>query len=40
MRNRLVHAYHDINYDVVWSTLRDDLPPLIETLKKVLGGRR
>ena len=34
MRNRLVHAYYDINYDVVWQTVKDDLPPLIEALEQ------
>jgi uncharacterized protein with HEPN domain len=36
MRHRLVHAYYDINLDVVWSTLRDDLPPLVEALQALL----
>ena len=26
MRNRLVHAYFDINPDIVWRTVREDLP--------------
>lgn len=30
MRNRLVHAYFDINLDIVWNTVHEDLPPLIE----------
>lgn len=32
MRNRIAHGYFDINLDVVWDTVRDALPPLIETL--------
>lgn len=36
MRNRLIHAYYDINVDVVWSTVKEDLPPLIEQLEKIL----
>ena len=28
MRNRLVHAYFDIDLPSVWSTVRDDLPGL------------
>lgn len=27
MRNRLVHAYFDINLDILWSTVQQDLPP-------------
>ncbi|MDE2817264.1 MAG: DUF86 domain-containing protein [Chloroflexota bacterium] len=34
MRNRLVHAYYDINYDVVWQTVKEDLPSLVETLEQ------
>ena len=36
MRNRLVHAYFDINLDLVWDTVEDDLPPLIAELEKVV----
>lgn len=36
MRNRLVHAYFDINLDLVWDTVVDDLPPLIAELEKVI----
>ncbi len=35
MRHRLVHAYFDINLDIVWRTVRDDLPPLIAELERV-----
>lgn len=33
MRNRVVHEYHRIDYDVVWTTLERDLP----RMKVVLG---
>ena len=36
MRNRLVHAYYDINLNTVWSTVTEDLPPLIASLEKIL----
>ncbi|OGQ53469.1 MAG: hypothetical protein A3J24_02945 [Deltaproteobacteria bacterium RIFCSPLOWO2_02_FULL_53_8] len=35
MRNRLIHAYYDINLETVWSTVKDDLPPLIGFLEEV-----
>ncbi len=35
MRNRLIHGYFDINLDVVWATVTDDLPPLIAELKNI-----
>lgn len=36
MRNRLVHAYFDIDLNAVWDTLIDDLPPLIAALERIL----
>jgi len=34
MRNRLVHAYFDINLDILWKTVIEGLPPIIEELNK------
>ncbi|MGD9096935.1 MAG: DUF86 domain-containing protein [Desulfobacterales bacterium] len=28
MRNRLIHAYFDINLDILWQTVSSDLPEL------------
>ena len=36
-RNRLIHAYFDINLNVLWDTIKDDLPPLVNELEKILG---
>ncbi len=36
MRNHLIHGYFKVNLDQVWSTLQDDLPPLIAELEKIL----
>ena len=36
MRNRLIHAYFDINYRIVWQTVKENLPPLIEQLQSIL----
>lgn len=36
MRNRLIHAYFDIDLDRVWDTIIDDLPPLIAALDVIL----
>jgi uncharacterized protein with HEPN domain len=38
MRNRLIHAYFDVDLDRVWDTVTDDLPPLIVELEKVVGS--
>jgi uncharacterized protein with HEPN domain len=36
MRNRLVHAYFEIDYEVIEKTVKLDLPDLIEILKKLI----
>jgi uncharacterized protein with HEPN domain len=36
MRHRLVHAYFDINLDVLWQTVQDDLPVLIAQIEPLL----
>lgn len=36
MRNHLTHGYFNVDYDQVWSTLQDDLPPLIQQLTAIL----
>ena len=33
MRNRLTHAYFDIDTEVVWNTIIEALPPLIKILR-------
>jgi len=36
MRNRLSHGYFEVNLDVVWQTVKTDLPNLIKALKKII----
>jgi len=36
MRNRLIHAYFDINLDVVWQTVTEDLPSLVTRLEEIV----
>ncbi|KAM3089673.1 DUF86 domain-containing protein [Phormidesmis sp. 146-35] len=38
MRNRLTHAYFDINLDVVWSTVIEDLPNLLIELEAIIDS--
>lgn len=33
MRHRLVHAYFDINLDILWRTVMEDLPVLVRLLE-------
>jgi uncharacterized protein with HEPN domain len=38
MRNRLVHAYFDINRNILWDTVQLALPQLLKQLKAGVGG--
>jgi len=40
MRNRLIHAYFDVDLDRLWDTITDDLPPLVAELEKTLASER
>ena len=40
MRNRLVHVYFDVNLDIVWSTVEEELPELIAELEAALQDNR
>lgn len=34
-RNRLIHGYDYVDYDILWDTITNDLPLLIEELEKI-----
>jgi len=36
MRDRLIHGYFTVDLERVWQTIEYDLPPLKETVKKIL----
>ena len=36
MRHRLVHAYFDIDLDILWRTVQEDLPMLITVLEQAV----
>ncbi len=36
MRNRLVHVYFSVDPTMVWNTIQNDLPPLVEPLQHLL----
>jgi uncharacterized protein with HEPN domain len=33
MRNRLIHGYFDVDSDVVWKTVKEEIPGLLRSLK-------
>ena len=36
MRNRLIHGYDTVNFDILWTIIQEDLPPLIEQLEAIV----
>jgi uncharacterized protein with HEPN domain len=37
LRNRLVHGYDEVDFDILWDIIQLDLPPLIAALSSILG---
>jgi uncharacterized protein with HEPN domain len=33
MRDKLIHAYHGVDLRVVWRTVREDLPEVVEAIR-------
>jgi len=36
LRNRLMHGYGSIDFDVVWQVVTEDLPPRVANLEKII----
>ncbi len=36
MRNRIIHAYNDVDLNIVWEVVHRNLPELIAQLEKIL----
>ncbi len=38
MRNRLIHGYFDVNLDIVWQTVTQELRQLLEAMQKLMSA--
>lgn len=36
IRNRLIHGYDYVDYNILWGTITSDLPPLIAALEAII----
>ena len=36
MRDKLIHHYFGINYDIVWAVITSDIPDLIDKIKTII----
>jgi len=39
LRNRLIHGYNNVDFDIMWDILQDDLPPLAVQLEKIIKNQ-
>lgn len=37
-RNRLIHGYEAIDFDILWNIAKNDIPALIQSLDKILSS--
>ena len=37
MRDRIAHGYETVNFPIIWQTVRDDLPSLLQVLEPILA---
>lgn len=37
MRNRLIHDYNEIDLELVWTTVQEDIPQLLKLFKPLIG---
>lgn len=40
MRDKLIHEYHGVDLEIVWKTVREDVPALLPQIEKVLAEER
>lgn len=38
MRNRLIHAYFNIDYDIVWQALKIEIPKIIPQIEELVNN--
>jgi uncharacterized protein with HEPN domain len=37
IRNKIVHDYREVNLNIIWDTVKNDLPSLKKQVRKLLG---
>ena len=37
LRNRLIHDYDEVDFDILWTIVEDDMPPLVAQLAALLA---
>jgi uncharacterized protein with HEPN domain len=37
LRNRLIHGYDEVDFDILWQIVTQDLPPLVKSLERIVA---
>ncbi len=37
MRDRLIHGYFGVDYELVWDVVQTKVPPLAQEIERILG---
>lgn len=40
LRNRLIHGYDEVDFDILWQIVTTDLPPLIKNLERSVEAKK
>jgi uncharacterized protein with HEPN domain len=38
LRNRLIHGYDSVDFDILWQIVTEDLPPLVVSLERIISS--
>jgi uncharacterized protein with HEPN domain len=38
LRNRLIHGYDEVDFDILWDIVQEDLPVLVVELRSIFAG--
>jgi uncharacterized protein with HEPN domain len=39
LRNRLIHGYDSVDFDILWQIVTEDLPPLVVSLETIVSSK-
>jgi uncharacterized protein with HEPN domain len=39
LRNRLIHGYDSVDFDILWQIVTEDLPPLVISLETIVSSK-
>ena len=37
LRNRLIHGYDAVDFDILWQIVTNDIPPLVSALERIIS---